>query len=1297
MKDTGKRLLLSVTLVILVLLTSRCGREQAAPVSEPTATPVPEQVQVIETATPTSIPPTPEPTATPTEEPEVEITYLLEDFEERLPGVWAFKSDAMGQVSVETNIVHSGQQAARVEWDFSRRPKDDPGFVNYFFHSEMVGSPEMAKVWIHSATTESAPGSVQLWIEDNSGEVFLTQATVEKTGWSQLVFKVSEASANWTSGDGNGNKDLPLRFFGLAVSPGVAEKGSMILDQIEVVTRATSRNALLARVETTAPRNLFWDDTPEIVGKVTNFSDVNVTDVHFNLSIMDTYASRTVWSGTLEIGLVAGVSKAQKSVKVRVPYGMHQVKWALGDRLGIIREGSMEFGLTGARCFKGLSVEQQAYQRRCWPFGGVFWQCSPELGSDAGARWIRNWVDWNQFESSREAYNTEKIQQRLKMYLDSGIESLWLLCTTDKTGFYDMEKQDFSRAYGNAWTQIARATQNQLNWFELGNEDNGPQRFLYTEIARHGAAGIRSQNPNALIANSGTAFVDLVWLRLQADRDLFRWLDAVCVHPYTCSSSPHEWKVFDEAKQVQAFIDEVGGMKSAWTTEFGWHHDFDQKKRADWTVQHLLMGVAGGYQKHGLFSWAGHFGIFGDEGPKLPALSTHTLMRMLEGHRFAGVLEQDDEKWVVVWERLGKPLFMAWSPKGSFKLKVPVGEEKVKLYDCFGNPLATSVSEGWLWMNLGTGIQYLVGVPGEMVNFAWESQIRSIHNRFTNHLKTTTLAEDPLLRNIADQPGPKPLEIWQALEHVSDATVEISKTQKTALQANMLRLLTQQARMGLARSFVESVTCEIGDFAPWARALLEQAHSEDVDVPALRWLLNEFEDLDAERRFAESENESDFASRLRTAQVMLAAFGKKYLSDASAYELVSVWSYLLAESEGDTLQERLRFTLGGTTPVQMRINSYAQRDYTASVAIQPPEGWRVSPSSFDVPIQAGADALVTFQVSCPDQVVGHHPVFHAILRIQDKPEVWVKFDDVEVVPPVRILQVPLEGLLPQTPLVLGVYNEDVKSHTGQLALSLKEADQILAVTEFENLAPQSQANLVLSLTDTVQPLPFQDWPLVANLVLADGKSIRQEFSASFLCAVPCPQPPTVDGDLSEWQVAAAFHLDREEFSNGTFVGRWTPDDLSASVYLMWDKNNLYVGARVKDQTFNQNYSGESVWMQDSIQLALAPGLDGPTYEFGLALTPTGEQIVQWLPDIKQVTKGTLKVLLESGQQTYEAAIPWSAMPKIGPVKEGIRLRYSLLVNDDDVLVGRRYLESPGGGIAHDKSLENFMEIVLLGQ
>ncbi|HNT37055.1 MAG TPA: sugar-binding protein, partial [bacterium] len=212
-----------------------------------------------------------------------------------------------------------------------------------------------------------------------------------------------------------------------------------------------------------------------------------------------------------------------------------------------------------------------------------------------------------------------------------------------------------------------------------------------------------------------------------------------------------------------------------------------------------------------------------------------------------------------------------------------------------------------------------------------------------------------------------------------------------------------------------------------------------------------------------------------------------------------------------------------------------------------------------------------------------------------------------------------------------------------------------------------------------------------------GKSIRQEFSASFLCAVPCPQPPTVDGDLSEWQVAAAFHLDREEFSNGTFVGRWTPDDLSASVYLMWDKNNLYVGARVKDQTFNQNYSGESVWMQDSIQLALAPGLDGPTYEFGLALTPTGEQIVQWLPDIKQVTKGTLKVLLESGQQTYEAAIPWSAMPKIGPVKEGIRLRYSLLVNDDDVLVGRRYLESPGGGIAHDKSLENFMEIVLLGQ
>lgn len=1296
MSNRDKRLFLFPGLVILALLSTQCSKEQAEPIPEPIPTPFFEEMEVAEVPTPFEIPVEYEPTATPTEEPEAEITYMLEDFEENLPGVWAFKSEARGQVHEERETVHSGQRAARVEWDFSNCSKEDSGFVNFFLHAEMVGSPEAVNVWVYSATTETQPDAIQLWLEDKSGEIFVTQKKLDKTGWSQLVFRVSEATANWRSGDGNGKKDLPLRLFGFAVSPGVSAKGVAVFDQIEVVTRATSRNSLLAEVETSALRTLYWDETPEIIGRVRNFSDVNVTGLQFSLRIMDTYANRTVWSGTLELSTVAATSEGEQKVKVRVPYGMHRVKWALRDKQGIIREDSMEFGMTGTRCFTNLSPQQQAYMRRCYPFGGVFWQCPPELGSDAGARWIRNWVDWSRFEPSREAYNTEKIQQRLKEYLDHSIESIWLLCTTDKTGFYNMEQPDFARAYGNAWSQIAGATQNQLNWFELGNEDNGPQKFLYTEIARHGAAGIRSQNPYALVANSGTAFVDLVWLRLQANRDLFRWLDTVCVHPYTGSSSPHEWKVFDEARQVQAFIDEVGGMKAAWTTEFGWHHDFDQKKRADWIAQHFLIGVAGGYQKHGLFSWAGHFGIFADRGPTLSALSTHTLMRMLEGHRFAGVLEQDEDKWVVVWERLGKPLLMAWSPKGSYKLKVPVGEEKVRLYDSFGNPLSMNVSEGWLWMDLGSGIQYVMDVPEEMIYYAWENQIRSIHQRYSNHLKTTVIAEDPVLRNIADQPGSRPMELWEALQHIADATTEIPKAQKTALQANLLRLLTHGARMGLARSFVGSVTSEIESFASWAHSELERAHSQDLDIPALRWLLHEFEDLEAERQFAESENRSDFASRLRTAQVALAAFGRKYLANTSAHEFVLLCPYLFADNKDDALQERLRFTLGGTTPVHARISSYAQLDYTASVAIHAPEGWRVSPASFDVPVQAGGEASVTFQVSCPEQFAGH-PVFQAIVRVQDKPEIRVNFDDIEVVPTVCIQQVPLEGLLPQTPLTLALTNEDIKNHTGEISLLLKGTDQVLASTAFHNLAPQSRTELALSLMDSVEPQPFQDWNLIANLSLADGKEMQQEIRVSFLCAVPCTQPPVIDGDLSEWESAAAFHLDREEFSNGTFVGRWTPEDLSASVYLMWDKDNLYLGAKVKDQTFNQNYSGESIWMQDSIQFALAPGMDGPTYEFGLALTPQGDQIVQWLPEVKSVTQGKLKVTVESGQQTYEAAIPWSLLPKIAPVEEGLRLRYAVLINDDDVVVGRRFLESPNGGIAHDKSLENFMEIVLLGQ
>ena len=84
----------------------------------------------------------------------------------------------------------------------------------------------------------------------------------------------------------------------------------------------------------------------------------------------------------------------------------------------------------------------------------------------------------------------------------------------------------FALGYGKHLRRAAAALHGLTRYFELGNEDNGHTKFIYTEICRHAAAGIRSAQPFAVLSNSGTAYVDYAWLEFQLKRGLGDVLDA---------------------------------------------------------------------------------------------------------------------------------------------------------------------------------------------------------------------------------------------------------------------------------------------------------------------------------------------------------------------------------------------------------------------------------------------------------------------------------------------------------------------------------------------------------------------------------------------------------------------------------------------------------------------------------------------------------------------------------------------------------------------------------------------------
>ncbi|MFA5206095.1 MAG: sugar-binding protein, partial [Lentisphaeria bacterium] len=782
--------------------------------------------------------------------------------------------------------------------------------------------------------------------------------------------------------------------------------------------------------------------------------------------------------------------------------------------------------------------------------------------------------------------------------------------------------------------------------YEIGNEDNGPSKFLYTEVGRHAAAGLHAADPFAQIANSGTAFCDVNWLKMQADRGLFHWLDALCVHPYTTADSPEKWGVYEQAQSVVALADQLGGMKALWTTEFGWPAEVPALNRADWTPRHFMIGVAAGYDKHGLYAWDGHFGIYDNGRPFLSAVSTQAMAKFLEGARFAGILERTPERWAVVWEKFGEPVLAAWSVTGSQSWSVPVGSGKVRVYDLFGNEQPARVANGTLTLELSTGPQYVTGASPALTATAWTNQLAWLRDR-------------------ADIP------------------------------ANRLRIALLEARMGrTVNGDAPATTADPAAFPRLAAAAMARAQAADLDLPGLRWAAQEFKNLELERRFAEVQGRRTFAKRLTAAQALLADYAGRELLPDAARRFTAVWPYLYTlDADGKTLVERLQFVPGNPREVKMRVNNYARRACDAEVSLRLPPGWRAQPAARKIRLTPGQAAETTFQVTCPNGKV-ETPILTARVAIPGKPVVEVPYDQVEIAPAVKVVLPPLEALLPAAPLRLELRNLDRQAQSGRVRLLLNGQTTAAARTDFSGLAPKAKKTIDLPLKPGPVPA-FNEWPLTAEVTLADGRSGRQAVTVDFACAVRAVTPPVMDGDLADWRDAAPLHLDQPGYAKGSFGLNWSPEDCSATTWVQWDDQCLYFAAKVRDQTFNQNMRGESIWIQDSFQLAFARDHAKAGVELGLALTPQGPEIFRYTPPAGDVAGARLKVVVSQGQAVYEAAIPWTAIPELGRVGLNDRIRYAVLLNDDDAVVPRRFLERYGG-IAQDKDVANFGWLRLIG-
>ncbi|MEV4260177.1 sugar-binding protein [Kribbella sp. NPDC049584] len=150
-----------------------------------------------------------------------------------------------------------------------------------------------------------------------------------------------------------------------------------------------------------------------------------------------------------------------------------------------------------------------------------------------------------------------------------------------------------------------------------------------------------------------------------------------------------------------------------------------------------------------------------------------------------------------------------------------------------------------------------------------------------------------------------------------------------------------------------------------------------------------------------------------------------------------------------------------------------------------------------------------------------------------------------------------------------------------------------------------------------------------------------------------------------------------------------PSDLSGSLWLNHDDNNLYLSAKVTDDVFSQPNRAGNIWGGDGLQLGMtagAPGETTQTQEIGAALTDAGPvDTWRWTPTTQTgVPPGVqAKVVRDEAAHTttYEIAIPWSTL---GFAAKDRLLSTTVVINENDG-TGRRGWLTWGKGVAETKN------------
>lgn len=229
---------------------------------------------------------------------------------------------------------------------------------------------------------------------------------------------------------------------------------------------------------------------------------------------------------------------------------------------------------------------------------------------------------------------------------------------------------------------------------------------------------------------------------------------------------------------------------------------------------------------------------------------------------------------------------------------------------------------------------------------------------------------------------------------------------------------------------------------------------------------------------------------------------------------------------------------------------------------------------------------------------------------------------------------------------------------------------VFSVSDNDNAGTTVQQSMV----SNVPTRTLTDPTTWGDLTLSRANSKKR--SGASMDAGYMNNPPSIDGNLADWTLSSA------NVSKVVYGGeKWdSAGDLSGSVMVGWDEDNIYLGAKVIDNRYVQNSTGVDLFLGDSLEILLDTNVSGDFYQkslsgddYQLGISPGNPSVGSnyeaylWYPRSRAGSRAQVKLaaIAVADGYTVEVAIPWSVF-NVSP-GEGQHFGFAFSISDNDNL------------------------------